>query len=360
MRNGQIIIDADAHVFDVDAVYRKWLPERYRARPSIFAGGDGFDRGQGGNSVFLKYSRAESSAEQNIADMDSAGIDVQVLYPTSALGFTKLRERDYCFALAQAYNEWMHDRCSVNPQRLRGMAIVPLHVDVQEAIKEAERAVSKLGLAGVVLCTYYRGRHVAHQDFWPFYEECNRLGIPVAIHGAGTDWLDAVLNFDTFLGIHTFSHAPQQIIACIAMMYSGILERCPDLRIAFLEAGAGWVPYWMERMDGEWARRKWDAPDLKMAPSEYMKSGRVYVSCEPDERSLPYVIQEFGDDALLYPSDYPHHDSSFVESVAEIAGRTDISEASRRKILFDNPQRFYGFKVDTARFAPAPVAARSS
>ncbi len=359
MKDGMIIIDADAHVFDTEAVYRQWLPEQYRHRPSIFAGGDGFDRGQKGNPVFLKYQGGSGTPEDTLADMDRAGIDVQVMYPTSALGLTKLREHDYCIALARAYNDWMHNRCSANPKRLKGVAIVPIHVDVQESIREMERAVTKLGLVGVVLNIYVRGRHVAHQDFFPFYEACSQLGVPVAFHGAGTDWLDQVLNFDTFLGIHTFSHAPQQFIACIATMYSGLLELYPNLRVAFLEAGAGWVPYWMERMDGEWELRKWDAPLLKTRPSDYMKSGRVFVSCEPDEKSLPYVLQVFGEDHILYPSDYPHHDSNFIESVSELRDRKDISEVAKRKIFFDNPQRFYRFTVDPAGFGASVQTARA-
>lgn len=73
MKNGTIIIDSDAHVFDTEAVYRQWLPEEYRRRPSIFAGGDGFDRGQRGNPVFLKYQGGSGSLEETLADMDLAG-----------------------------------------------------------------------------------------------------------------------------------------------------------------------------------------------------------------------------------------------------------------------------------------------
>jgi uncharacterized protein len=146
--------------------------------------------------------------------------------------------------------------------------------------------------------------------------------------------------------MHTFSHAPEQLIACTAVIYSGLLEQFPTLRVAFLEAGAGWVPFWMEHMDGEWSKRKFDAPLLKMLPSEYMRCGRVFVSCEPEEKTLPYVAEWLGADNILFPSDYPHWDGAFPEAVNELIERQDVSDQLKRKIFCENPQRLYGFTVD--------------
>lgn len=345
MRDGIIVIDADGHAADFDTMYRQRLPEQFRKRMSIGGGGDSFDRRQNGTIPWRS-----TSAEQNLADNDLQGIDVQVLYPTSGLGHSRLREHDYSIAFARTYNDWLAEYCANNPKRLKGVAIVPLHVDVPEAIKEMDRAVGQLGMVGVMVNTFMRGRHVAHPDFWPFYEECDRQGVAVGFHAAGGDAMDPVAHFDNLLAMHTFSHAPEQLLACTAVMYSGLLERYQNLRVAFLEAGAGWVPFWMEHMDGEWSKRKFDAPLLKDFPSAYMTCGRVFVSCEPEEKTLPYVAEWLGEDNILYPSDYPHWDGAFPDSVDELAERTDVSEALKRKIFFDNPQRLYGFTVDPAEF----------
>jgi uncharacterized protein len=212
-------------------------------------------------------------------------------------------------------------------------------------------------MVGVMVNTFMRGRNVAHQDFWPFYEACDRMGVAVGFHASGGDAMDPVAHFDNLLAMHTFSHAPEQLLACTAVMYSGLLEKYQNLRVAFLEAGAGWVPFWMEHMDGEWSKRKFDAPLLKDYPSAYMKSGRVFVSCEPEEKTLPYVAEWIGADNLLYPSDYPHWDGAFPESAEELSERDDVSDELKRKIFFDNPQRLYGFNVDPADFrAPAETA----
>jgi hypothetical protein len=259
---------------------------------------------------------------------------------------SRVREPDYATALAQTYNDWLRDWCSVDSKRLKGVAIVPLHVDVRAAIAEMERAMSTLGAVGVMVNTYDRSRNVAHRDFWPFYEECARQGVAVAFHASGSDTLDPIGHFENFLQIHTCSHAPEQLLACTAVIYSGLLEKYQELRVAFLEAGIGWVPFWMEHMDEEYAFRAFEAPLLKAKPSEYMACGRVFVSCEPEEKTLRYVPEFFPEDNILFASDYPHWDGEFPYAVSNLADRNDISVELKRKIFHDNPQRFYGVSFE--------------
>src|SRR5579883_520753 len=306
MKNVMVIIDADGHAVDSEPIYRERLPEQYRYRATIFPS-DNFDRTQNGRLA----GKWPSTPQQNLADNDREGIDLQVIYPTGGLFLSRVRE----------------------------------------AIAEMERAVSRLGAVGVMVNTYDRSRHVAHRDFWPFYEECARQGVAVAFHASGSDTMDPLCHFENFLQIHTLSHAPEQLIACTAVIYSGLLERYQDLRVAFLEAGIGWVPFWMEHMDEEYELRPFDAPLLKAKPSEYMTCGRVFVSCEPEEKTLRYVPDFFPAENILFASDYPHWDGQFPNAVATLADRTDIAGELKRKIFADNPRRFYGEAVDPAAFA---------
>ena len=345
MRNGYVVIDADGHVLDWAPMYRERLPERFRNRDQILGVDDGFDRTQNGRIV-----RRGTTVEINLADNDTQGIDVEVMYPTGGLTHSRIREHDYAIAFAATYNDFLHDYCSANPRRLKGVAMVPLHVDVPAAIREMERAVDRLGFVGVMVNTFMWGRNVAHRDFWPFYEACAAKGVAVGFHSRGGDTIDPIGHFDNLLAMHTLSHAPEQLIACTAVIYSGLLEQFDKLRVAFLEAGAGWAPYWMEHMDGEWEKRKFDAPLMKASPSEYMRCGRVYVACEPEERTLPYVAQWLGEDQILFPSDYPHWDCGFPESVAELADREDVTDSLKRKIFFDNPKRFYNLDTEAGEF----------
>jgi predicted TIM-barrel fold metal-dependent hydrolase len=335
MKNGMFIIDADGHAVDYAPVYRERLPQAYRLRRDIYPS-DNFDRTQNG-----KIEKTPENSAQNLADNDLEGIDLQVIFPTGGLFLSRVRERDYVIALCEAYNDWLYDWCATDRKRLKGVALLPLHVDTKAAIAEMERAVGKLGAVGVMVNTFDRARHVAHRDFWPFYEECARQGVPVAFHASGSDNLDPLCHFENFLQIHTLSHAPEQLIACTAVIYSGLLEKYQDLRVAFLEAGIGWVPFWMEHMDEEYEFRKFDAPLLKAKPSEYMTCGRVFVSCEPEEKTLRYVPDFFPEDNILFASDYPHWDGTFPDAVATLADRNDLSMELKRKIFCDNPKRFY-------------------
>ena len=351
MKNGTFVIDADAHVLEQETALRERLPAPFNQRSGLSAGGGaGVDRGLKENPKYRELSRRGGriiDPEVHLADMDQEGIDVQVLFPTSGLGVNKQREREFTIALCRAYNEWLVDWTKANPERLKGVAMVPLHVDTQAAIEEMERATDN-GLVGVVVCAWLRDRNVADKSFWPFYEACARRGVAVTFHGSGQDQLDAVCHFDNFFFMHAFSHVPQELIACTAVMTSGLLEELPDLKVAFLEAGSGWVPFWMEHLDEEWeacGASIHPFHPLKRKPSELLKSGNVYVTCKPDEESLPYVIQRYGADFIIFPSDYPHFDCAFPLATSLLADREDITPAEKKKIFSENPQRLYGFKV---------------
>jgi predicted TIM-barrel fold metal-dependent hydrolase len=111
-----------------------------------------------------------------------------------------------------------------------------------------------------------------------------------------------------------------------------------------LEAGAGWIPFMMDRLDEDFERRgkKW-APRLKKMPSDYIKGGQVYASLESEERTLPYVLELFGEEHIFFASDYPHERqrAQYLEDIPAIEARQDISESAKRKILADNARTFY-------------------
>ena len=144
--------------------------------------------------------------------------------------------------------------------------------------------------------------------------------------------------------MHTIGRPAETIMQFVGLMYGGIPERFPKLRVAFLECGTGWVPYWMERMDEEWEKRgKVETPLCKQKPSEYIIHGNWFFATEPEEEMLPYVIERIGEDKIIFGSDYPHWDSMFPNVVSTIRGRKDISHTARENILEKNPSRLYGF-----------------
>ena len=123
---------------------------------------------------------------------------------------------------------------------------------------------------------------------------------------------------------------------------AGVMDRYPSLRIATLEAGHGWLPFWIERLDEHARTIKAALPDLRCRPSEYVTSGRYFQSIEiPEGERLTNAVADLvGDGVLMYASDYPHGESHFPES-AGIVTAWDMPEARKRKLFWDNAVRFY-------------------
>jgi len=126
------------------------------------------------------------------------------------------------------------------------------------------------------------------------------------------------------------------------MVFGGIPEMFPKLRIGYLEVGCGWLPYWAERMDEEWEKRgKVEAPLCKKKPSEYLYSENSYYGCEPEEKMISFVVNEVGSKTLMYASDYPHWDMSWPESATILWNREDLSFDTKKDLLLNNAKRFY-------------------
>lgn len=331
------IIDADMHLRDEDSEIRKYLPARWSGGRKVFYPTENFDRNLGG-----RLGRQVVTSSIQLEDMDAEEIQVAVLYPTNALFMGEVRERDFAVALARAYNDWVADYCQAAPDRLKAVAVVPVQ-DPQAAAQELERAVRQLGLLGAMIPTYCRvgPRNVGDRWMDPIYAAAEELGVPVAMHASG-GITAANDRFGNFLELHAFSHVPEQMAALTAMTLGGALERFPRLKVGFMEAGCGWIPFWLEHLDEEYELREDESPWLSMKPSEYVRQRAVYFGVEPEEQGIPRVAEAIGGDRLLYASDYPHWDSGWPNTSRRLRERNDLSEALKAQILAENAARFYG------------------
>lgn len=128
----------------------------------------------------------------------------------------------------------------------------------------------------------------------------------------------------------------EQMMAMLALIEGGVLERHPKLRVGFLEAGCGWLPYWLWRLDEEYKNHHWEVKDnVKMKPSEYFRR-QCFISIEPEEPYLEQIIQYFGDN-LLFGSDYPHVDHESDMSEKAVALQERLPRITVQKLLWDNP-----------------------
>jgi predicted TIM-barrel fold metal-dependent hydrolase len=132
------------------------------------------------------------------------------------------------------------------------------------------------------------------------------------------------------------------MIAIDCFTVGGILHRFPRLRVGFMEAGIGWLPFWLERLDEHWELMPDQAPSIDRKPSEYFLSGRCFMGVDPDEKGVAYVASALTDECIVYASDYCHWDCKFPDTVSILLERGDLSAQSKKRILKDNAARLYG------------------
>jgi len=316
------------------------------------------------------YARAEARGWDPVSQveaMDAEGLDMAVLFPSRGLfvlGLDTVQmmgtdglEPDYAAAIARAYNDWLHDFCAHAPTRMFGAAMVAPH-DVSAAVEEARRCVAERGFKAVFLspgCIDRRPWHDPHYD--PLWAEIERLDVPLAFHGGGQNYLrpDFSLEiFDKLMMWHTFSQPLGIMATAVSLCGGGVLERFPRLRVALLEGNCAWAPWLFHRLDEHYEWVGWfEAQDLTRKPSEYFRRN-CFLSIEADEEPARQYLERFGDENLVFSTDYPHGDSKFPHAV-EAFGRLPIPEASQRRILGENWSRLYG--IPLVKHAPRGAGA---
>jgi predicted TIM-barrel fold metal-dependent hydrolase len=237
----------------------------------------------------------------------------------------------------------MRDFCQLAPQRMYGVAMVAPH-DIESAVAETRRAVGKLGFKAVFMRpTRINGRQWSDPYFDPLWAECQRLGIPVGFHGAGIVYAPQPVMpefIPTFSMQNTLAIPMENMLACADMVFGGVMERFPKLRVAFLEGSCSWVPWLLWRM-AEYLEMFGEAeyPGLKLTPQEYFQR-QCYAAIECDEVTAKH-LPEFGlEDNLVFSTDYPHADVKYPRAV-EILLNQPFSTTMKRKCLWDNCARLY-------------------
>ena len=346
MINGFRILDADAHVVEPAHVFAQWaapgagpidLPPD---TPMVPCGDfdllkDQFEHGFDGPS----YLRA----------MDAQGIDAVVLYPSIGLFVPFLPElsADESAAACRSYNDWMAEYCATDTARMSGTALVPI-ADVELAVEEATRA-KQLGLIGIMVRpNHLYGRNVGDPAYDPLWARCVQLGLTVSVHEGlglrgptiGTD------RFGAFAPRHALSHPMEQMAAMASFVLDGAFERHPELRVAFLESGTGWLPYWLARLDDH---VEWLTPERPSATELF--DAHCVISTEADDDCVGMVINWMGPEYVMWASDFPHPDAIYpgaADAFLHECEEQGVAEDDARVILWDGPMAFYNLE---ARFS---------
>jgi predicted TIM-barrel fold metal-dependent hydrolase len=371
-KNGFKQIDAELHVMEpvdlweryIDAEFKDRAPRRLQERQwdirTIVEGDvmasmtdynwsnmtDAEDKVLGDMYADARATNFDPASQ--LRAMDTEGLDLAVLYPTSGMYITARNGMDPRFAEAacRAYNDWLYDFIQGgDPKRMFGAAAVSPH-DVETAVAEARRAVEKLAFKAIFLRpNMYNGRAWHDPYYDPLWATAQDLGVAIGFHettgsrmpAAGAD------RFPDDIGTaHIATHSVEQMMACMDIIMGGVMERFPGIQFGFLEGQCGWLPFWLDRMDDhyEWRHPLGEMQHLKIKPSEYFQR-QGYAAVECDEHFVEHVVAALGDDRLVTTSDYPHGDAKYPEAMNRFL-ELPLSDANMKKILWDNPARLYG------------------
>jgi predicted TIM-barrel fold metal-dependent hydrolase len=344
------VIDSSTHLIQRadDSEIRAFMEKPYNEENYPVFPGTGWDPTSSG-----KFGAVEWDTQAQLMAMDREGIDLSILMPTQGLLVSQIpkaglptgsprqiRDRNLAAAYCRGYNNYVAKLCAENP-RLKAVGIAPFQ-DVPTAVSEVSRAITQLGLVGIVVASLGLPEHLGSQTFWPIYGELQRLNAPLIIHNLSYQVPVWQRHPDSFLFQDTVGGSMETLHAFTGLMYGGIPEQFPELRVGFFDIGVGWLPYMLERMDKDFASHGAEqAPLLKQSPSAYAQASTWYYSTTGDEGTLPYVLDYIGDDAVVFGSGYPDGDSLFPCAVSRMTAREDISETSKGKILEDNASRLF-------------------
>ena len=288
---------------------------------------------------FADWHRGGWDPKARLADQDRDGVAAEILYPTVGMMVCNMPDLDLKKACMDAYNRWIEAYVSECPGRLFGIG--------QTALRTPEEGVSDLaaikaaGLWGVMVPGNPGQADYDDRRYDEFWAACVELGMPVSFHvltskGEFENHRGPILNF-----LITIIRSNQDIIS--TLIFGGVFDRFPDLKVVCVEADAGWAPHYIYRMDHFYNRHRHalDALVLERMPSDYFKEN-VYVTFQDDWVAFK-MIDLLNDRRLMWANDFPHSDSTWPNSQSLLAEHTaSLTEVQKDRILHDNVAELYG------------------
>ncbi len=346
------VFDADGHIFeDDDQMIRYYegphaISKRNKAL-SIFPSIDGWARGvihEREDNTEGRYSHTDADIWATM--LEALGAEGSVLYPTAGLAYGLMQDVNFATATATAYNNWLEDNYTAKDNRLYGAGLMPVENPEAAAAELRRCKTERVNFAAMMMPTVTATPFkFGHRNYWPIYEEAERLGMPLAMHGGPSAGIG--VDFQRpFAKVHTMSHPYPLFLQLTDMIWEGVFDAFPGLRVAFLEAGCIWVPFMMDRLDTEFDSifGTEACARLKRWPSEYIsETDNFWVSAELGERGLKYAVDAMGSERIMYASDFPHEPTQdeLRGAVPEFLDHPDYDDTVKANILARNAMRFY-------------------
>ncbi len=354
------LIDCDSHVLEPADLWQNYLEQKFVDRAIRIEESDGVEKliigeevvlqgvlaGLGGAhlekaKLFTPGNRyvdgcppASYDADARIAEMDKWGVQKTLVFPTICILPFPTDDQALANAYCRAYNNWMTDYVHGKEDRIWPVAIINWH-DVDEAVVELERCIRNGFKALFIPPETVANKRPGDTHFDPIWRRCQEANLPGCLH--------VVVRFSgaavPFADWHATSPGPifgfglgatgQMIPALTSMVTDGLFERFPQLKVVSVEAGCGYVPYLMDRLDAKYEVFESLLP-MKKRPSEYIRSNCYFVA-EPLERTVGMALELVGEDRIMWGSDYPHID-----------GLADVSvHPEKKSVLSGNAERVF-------------------
>jgi predicted TIM-barrel fold metal-dependent hydrolase len=396
------LISADSHINEAPDLWEARLPARLRERgPRLVRTDDGQDVwvAEGFGPVPLMWAtnaagqRREGEAFDDhemtigrdemmrgsydpaarVADMEADGVDAEVLYPGplgglgGGGGIAAIPDDELRAATIRAYNDWLADFCAFAPDRLIGLALVRIE-EPDLAAAEIMRAAS-LGLRGAVINSMpdtMGAEPIFSPRYEPVWSAAEEAGIPLSLHighcrslgpiaaatqgSSDSDSGNPLSSMGSGLAEMFFTMSCLDMAEPVSLLiFSGVLERHPGLRVVVAESGIGWIPFVLERMDYTFNRhRRWMKTGITEKPSEQFQRS-FHATFQQDDETGLLARHITGVDTLMWASDYPHTDSTWPYSRKVVEGLfADVPADERARICSGNARSLYGLPALSA------------
>lgn len=371
---GAPLISADNHVNEPRDLFTKRLPLEFRDRaPRVLEGMDG---GEGwsfdgkppkrtfGIEAMAGYPKSEFRLSglrfdqmrpgnwdpiEHLKDMDIDGIQASVVYPAVGLSLYSIPDKAFALALFRAYNDWiLDDFQGADPKRLVGLALAPTELGIDVAVAELDRCVRKGAKAffipGGPETPYNHPTH--YEDLWQAASD-NDVSLSFhRNHGGRPDkneWDELVEQRVSIGGIVTRYFSAVKPMSY--MIFGGVFDRHPKMRIVGAEVDCGWVPFWAQTMENHWqSQRSWFPVKLEHSPVDFIG---VNVFTTNIDDYVGYKLVKSGDypylaNMTMFSSDYPHSATIWPNSKLVAAKMTEgMNAIDKQKVLCGNAKRVF-------------------
>jgi uncharacterized protein len=371
-------VDADGHILEPPDLWENYIDPKYRDRAlRIVVDEDGLeeleingkrsmmsrrgfpatlgamgapdlaDMQKNPSRTYLRESPyGAMDPNERIKLLDAENIDIAFLYTTVGLLWeAELDDPELSQAYTRAYNRWICEFCSGQP-RLIPTAHLSLS-DPAAAAKELERAVGEGAKGGYVSPFTHDGRPLGHPSNDPVFAAAQDLGVPLALHptfepqwtkGTRMGSWENVKQLRLLASVQASDGVRHQFTT---LFDYGVFDKFPKMKFLVLESGGGWIGYWLDRIDAVYGHTFiGEKVPLKHKPSDYFRN-QIWISCDPDERTIPSLAARFGVERFLWASDFPHadHTPAYIHDLNELVDA--FPEADRHKFVGDNARNLF-------------------